>query len=205
MRKIAVILSLTLLLGLLAGCQGEEQQQETEGSSLNVQTTTLSGDAFTAADFADNKLTVFNVWATWCPPCVAELPHLQKVSEEFREDGVAVIGVLQDGVTEMGESDADAIASANTLLEDAGVDYPVILPDATLQQTFIRTMQYFPTTFFVDAEGNVIKRVEGAREYEDWRKLIQETLEEMDGQNAAFPGTADCDRCFSVGCRDLPR
>ena len=182
MRKIVVILSLTLLLILLAGCQGEEQQQETTAdSSLNVQTTTLSGDAFTAADFADNKLTVFNVWATWCPPCVAELPHLQKVSEEFREDGVAVIGVLQDGVTELGESDADAIASANTLLEDAGVDYPVILPDAALQQTFIRTMQYFPTTFFVDAGGNVIKRVEGAREYEDWSKLIQETLEEMDG------------------------
>ena len=92
-----------------------------------------------------------------------------------------MIGVLQDGVTELGESDSDVIASANTLLEDAGADYPVILPDATLQQTFIRTMQYFPTTFFVDAEGNVIKRVEGAREYEDWSELIQETLEEMDG------------------------
>ena len=181
MRKTAAILGLLLLFGLFAGCQEKEEQQEAESASLEIQTTTLDGDAYTTEDFADNKLTIFNVWATWCPPCVAELPHLQKVSETFQEESVMVVGVLQDGVTELGEEDADVIASAETLLEDAGAHYPVILPDDGLQQTFIRTMQYFPTTFFVDGRGNIIRRVEGAREYEDWSALVREVLEELEG------------------------
>ena len=118
--------------------------------------------------------------ATWCPPCVAELPHLQKISEAFQDEGVAVIGVLQDGVTELGKRDDDAIESANALLAEAGAEYPILLPDDTLQQTFIRTMQYFPTTFFLDGEGNLIQRVEGARDYEGWSELIRKVLEEVD-------------------------
>ena len=111
---------------------------------------------------------------------MAELPHLQKVSEAFQNEGVAIVGVLQDAVTDRGEKDPDAIEAANILLEDAGVKYPVILPDDALQQNFIRTMMSFPTTFFVDAEGNVVSRVEGARDYEDWSKLIREVLEGLD-------------------------
>ena len=111
---------------------------------------------------------------------MAELPHLQKISEAFQDEGVAVIGVLQDGVTELGKRDDDAIESANALLAEAGAEYPILLPDDTLQQTFIRTMQYFPTTFFLDGEGNLIQRVEGARDYEGWSELIRKVLEEVD-------------------------
>ncbi len=179
MKKSALLLILVLLAGLFAaGCGKDEEPVGETASGLDIDTTTLGGDAFTSAELLANKLTVFNVWATWCPPCVAELPHLQQISEEFQNEGVAIVGVLQDGVTELGEKDADAIASANTLLKEAGAEYTVILPDAALQQAFIRTMQYFPTTFFVDDHGNVIKKVEGARDYEEWSKLVRETLEE---------------------------
>ncbi len=181
-KKRALLLVLVLLVGLLAaGCGKDEESAEEEVFGLNIDTITLDGDAYTSAELAANKMTVFNVWATWCPPCVAELPHLQQISEDFQDEGVAIVGVLQDGVTELGEQDADAIVSANTLLKEAGVAYPVILPDATLQQIFIRTMQYFPTTFFVDNAGNVIKKVEGARDYEEWSKLVREILEETNG------------------------
>ena len=182
MKKTTLLLILMLLVGLFAaGCGKDEEPAEGESSGLDIDTTTLSGDAFTSAELSANRLTVFNVWATWCSPCVAELPHLQKVSEAFQNEGVAIVGVLQDAVTERGEKDTDAIKAADILLEDAGVKYPVILPDASLQQNFIRTMMSFPTTFFVDAEGTVVRRVEGARDYEDWSKLIREVLEELDG------------------------
>ncbi len=181
MKRMALLLSL-LLIGLcVAGCGKDEESVGDVSPGLDIDTTTLEGDAFPSAELLANKLTVFNVWATWCPPCVAELPHLQKISQDFQDKGVAIVGVLQDGVTELGEKDTNAIASAKTLLQDAGVNYTVILPDTALQQTFIRTMQYFPTTFFVDSAGNIIKKVEGARDYEEWGRLVQEVLEETNG------------------------
>ena len=181
MKKATLLLVLILFVGLCAaGCGKNEEPAGETASGLDIDTTTLSGDAFTSAELSANRLTVFNVWATWCSPCVAELPHLQKVSEAFQNEGVAIVGVLQDAVTDRGEKDPHAIEAANILLEDAGVKYPVILPDDALQQNFIRTMMSFPTTFFVDAEGNVVSRVEGARDYEDWSKLIREVLEGLD-------------------------
>lgn len=181
MRKAVIAICLTLLVCLFTGCQEKTEDTPKTDSSLNIQTTTINGETFTFDDIAENKLTVLNVWATWCPPCVAELPHLQKISEDFQEDGVRVVGVLQDGVTELGETDADAVESANALLKEAGAEYPILLPDDTLQQTFIRTMQYFPTTFFLDGQGNVIQRIEGARDYEGWSEIIREALEKIDG------------------------
>ena len=182
MRKAAITVCLTLLVCLLMGCQEKaEDEQETSATvSFDIQTTTLNGDTFTSDNIAENKLTVLNVWATWCPPCVAELPHLQKISQAFQDEGVAVVGVLQDGVTELGKKDDGAIEAATALLAEAGVQYPILLPDDALQQNFIRTMQYFPTTFFLDREGNVIQRVEGARDYEGWSEIIRKALEEVD-------------------------
>lgn len=180
MRKTAIAVCLTLLVCLLMGCQEKAEDEQETSASFHIQTTTLNGDVFTSADITKNKLTVMNVWATWCPPCVAELPHLQKVSEAFQDEGVAVIGVLQDGVTELGKRDDQAIESANVLLDEAGAEYPILLPDDALQYTFIRTMQCFPTTFFLDGEGNLIQRVEGARDYEGWSELIRKALEEVD-------------------------
>ncbi len=182
MRKTAIAICLVLLVCLLVGCQkkSEDEQETSANASLNFQTTTLNGDAFTSDDIAENKLTIINVWATWCPPCVAELPHLQKINEAFQDEGVAVVGVLQDGVTELGKRDDEAIELANALLTDADVQYPILLPDDALQHNLIRTMQYFPTTFFLDREGNLIQRVEGARDYEGWSEIIRKALEEVD-------------------------
>lgn len=151
----------------------------TSGWELQIDTTTLDGDAVTSDDFADNKLTVMNVWATWCPPCVDELPHLQEMSKVFADKDVEVIGVLQDGVSELGVRSDKSIASAQKLLLEAGADYRVILPDTVIMETFIAQMQYFPTTFFLDGEGNVVETVIGARDAAEWEEMINGALEKV--------------------------
>lgn len=148
---------------------------ETEWA-LSINTLTLDEVSFTEADLQDNVLTLLNVWGTWCPPCVGELPHLQEASEHGQDKGVQIVGVLQDGVTRSGEVDSAVVDDAKALLEAAGVTYTVILPDQTLAQEFIATMQYFPTTFFLDAQGEVVKTVVGAKSAEVWISLIDEAL-----------------------------
>jgi len=156
-----------------------EINSESDGwKNLSIDTTDLNGTEITEENFSQNKLTILNVWATWCPPCIAELPELQKISEAFADQGVQVVGVVQDGVSEGAPSEKN-IENAQKLLEDAGASYTVILPDETLTAEFISQMQSFPTTFFIDSEGTVVHTVIGAKNFEDWSDEINEVLSEI--------------------------
>jgi len=156
-----------------------EKNSESDGwKNLSIDTTDLNGTEITEENFSQNKLTILNVWATWCPSCIAELPELQKISEAFADQGVQVVGVVKDGVSE-GVPSEKKIENAQKLLEDAGASYTVILPDETLTAEFISQMQSFPTTFFIDSEGTVVHTVIGAKNFEDWSDEINEVLSEI--------------------------
>ena len=146
---------------------------------LNIDTVSLEGESVTSAEFKDNTLTILNIWATWCPPCVVELPHLKEISEIFSDKGVQVVGVLQDGIKELGVPDESTIENAKILLAAAEAEYMVILPDETLALEFINHMQYFPTTFFLDSNGEVVRTVIGANDAESWEAIINEVLAEI--------------------------
>lgn len=181
---IAIMLCSTLLVGFTAKTS-QPQEEATDPSDkaesllAEVDTETLDGDPFTFEDITENKLTMINVWATWCPPCVAELPELQALSEAYAEQGVEVIGVLADSIWEVGERDDDAIAAGKKLLENAEASYCVLIPDAVLQETLIDFMEYFPTTFFFDADGEFVDAVVGSNSYEGWSAVLDEILEKI--------------------------
>jgi thiol-disulfide isomerase/thioredoxin len=147
--------------------------------SFLINTKDLYGNEITNESFYDNKLTVLNIWATWCGPCVAELPTLQAVSLAYADKGVQIVGVVQDAVTELRLRNDSVATDAINLLEDAGATYTVILPDKTLDEVFISTMEYFPTTFFIDSNGNVVNTVIGSNDFEGWSTEIDETLAKL--------------------------
>lgn len=198
-KRIAALAAAAALLLSLTGCFGAPASSGAASSmppagsgsqspapagqggewGLALDTTDLAGGAVDATAFAANRLTLLNVWATWCPPCVAELPELQQVSEAYADSGVQVVGVLQDGVNEAGARDEEVIKAAGLLLEEAGADYLILLPDAALNETFINTMQYFPTTFFLDANGEVVETVVGSNDFAGWSEMIDETLAKL--------------------------
>jgi thiol-disulfide isomerase/thioredoxin len=97
---------------------------------------------------------VVNVWASWCPPCRAEMPGLQRLSQRYAEQGVAFAG--------LDTRDTDAAASA--FIENIGVTYPqVVDPDGRLLLAFRDTLppQAIPSTLIVDDEGRIAARVIG--------------------------------------------
>lgn len=129
--------------------------------------------------FAEADITLMNFWATWCPPCIAELPDLATISE-LTGGKVQVIGVLVDGVDQFGERDDSAIDAMKALTEDAGVTYPILLPEGTLL-ALISTMQYIPTTFVVDREGTIYAYEVGSKDADGWIAVAQTTAD------AAYP------------------
>ena len=123
--------------------------EETAWDGLVFETTDLDGNPVTAQElFSAHTVTMVNVWASWCPPCVRELPELQRLSGEFAEKNCAIVGFLIDG------DEAQGLADAKARLQEAGVTYTILLPCDELNEIF--SVQAVPTSFFVDSAGHLV-------------------------------------------------
>ena len=133
-----------------------------EDMAIRFATTLYGGGDADESLLAEAKLTMLNFFEPWCPPCIAELPELQQLSDNYAGEGFQLLGVFS---TEQG---VDAV------LENAGVSYPVLryVPAFDRFQT-----GYVPTTVFLDSAGNQVgETVIGARSYEDWEAMVNDLL-----------------------------
>ena len=193
MKKIIICLVVYVMIFTLCSCgnnnsSGTEQSGVGQSDSGNgtlaltlsqINTINLEGEEFTGYDFPENKLIVLNLWATWCPPCIEELPYLQEVSEYYADKGVEIIGILIDGVSDNLEPDNSVIDAGKELLAEAGANYKVIIPDEVLMNELVAQVQAIPTTFFMDSKGNIVGGVVGSKNAEDWKKEIDGALKKI--------------------------
>ena len=115
------------------------------GSKLEFTTTDLDGNPVSSADlFAQNEITLLNIWATWCGPCVGEFEDLQGIYKRMAEKGVGVVGLMID----------DDVELAREELEEFGVKYPVILAPENLDDLVF--VNAYPTSVFVGKDGTVV-------------------------------------------------
>ena len=120
------------------------------GQTLSFETTDLDGNPVSSADlFRENKVTMINLWGSWCPNCVNELDELAEMHGRLREKGCGIIGLdSENGSSETAKDKARAI------LEENGVTYPnVIKPKG---HPVFDSVRGYPTTFFVDSEGKIL-------------------------------------------------
>lgn len=170
----AALLSVFMLLGL-ASCA-----QEARGSGIgDFKTVTVTGEEIDQSIFSDAELTMINVWATWCGPCIRELPDLGALSDELAGTGAQIIGIVHDTADENGSVDETARGVAEIILERTGVAYPCLIPDSHLAEGLLQEITAFPTTWFVDSKGSLVgEPVVGAHSKEEWESMIQERLAE---------------------------
>lgn len=163
----------------------------------------LDGNTVTNTDvFGKNKLNLVNVWATWCPPCRQEIPDLQKLQDKYKDQGLAVIGLLSDGVDASKlKPDAplpllpDNIDTAKKIMKDSKASYLMILPDMALTDNVMSGITAFPTTFFTDKNGKVIGPVlTGLQSEKTWDDTIQSLLKDVSAdQTDSTTGSATGD------------
>lgn len=119
--------------------------------------------------------TVFlNFWATWCPPCRAEMPDIQRLYEEYDREGDEALIVLGVAGPNMGnEKSQEEIAA---FLEENGYTYPVVMdPGGELFMEY--GIYAFPTTFMIDRDGNVFGYASGQLSYEMMQDIVEQTME----------------------------
>ncbi len=134
-----------------APAPAEEPAEESAAAWDGVvfETMDLEGNPVTAEElFSSHTMTMVNVWASWCPPCVRELPELQRLNGEFAEKNCAIVGLLLDGDEEQGLADGKA------RLQEAGASYTILLPWDGVYDLF--PVSAIPTSFFIDSQGHVI-------------------------------------------------
>ena len=123
--------------------------------------------------FEENKLTVVNLFTTWCAPCVSELPELAKLDNELSDIGF--IGIVLD----INEGDGiveSALRTAKDLCNDSGAEYPYLIPDESLV-AFSRSIYNVPTTYFVDRDGKIVgDPIAGSNTASEWKEIIEQKL-----------------------------
>ena len=145
----------------------------------NLKAKTIDDKDFTQNDFAKYDLTLVNVFATWCTPCVREIPELEKLHQEMKDKGVNIIGVVFDTVDEGGEN-KDIIERAKLIKEKTKATYDFVKPDSTYLNGRLIGIQGFPETFFVDKNGNIVgETVVGSRDFNGWKTIVEKELKDL--------------------------
>lgn len=116
------------------------------GAIPELTMTTLDGRTITSKDLA-GKVTIFNFWATWCPPCRAEIPDLVKLQEQYK-DHLIIIGVSSD------EGSTDAVSR---FAADYKINYPIVMETPELTKAFPGVFA-LPTTFIVGPELKMMQK-----------------------------------------------
>lgn len=137
----------------------------------------LSGAAVGPEVLAGHKITMINVWGTFCPPCIEEMPDLAKLNEEYQDEGFQVVGMVIDAAGIDQKNKDKVVETANSIIAQTGANYQHIIPGEELLTGIFRDLQYVPSTYFVNEQGELVgKAYAGARSKADWQELIEEAL-----------------------------
>ena len=174
----------------LAACSPAETMTSTPGLSASedevqtgvlsaFSTTDLEGNTLDQSILADYDLTMVNVWATFCGPCINEMPDLGELAAEYADKGVQIIGLVSDTMDSDGTISDSQVETAKEIVAETGADYRHLLPSDDLLG-ILSQIYAVPTTFFVDSEGvQVGDAIVTAQSKEKWIETIDGMLAEV--------------------------
>lgn len=191
------ILFLILAAFVLAGCGGSAESVKTDeaGNIENVNSdteknaaegaenqvyvmkftdaVTVEGEKMSADVFSNSKLTMVNVWATFCGPCINEMPDLGAISKAYDAAEFQLIGIISDVM----EGDEEMLTEAKDIISETGADYPHLLLNEELYMNLVGASDSVPTTYFFNEKGELLGYAVGARSREVWEEIIDDLLE----------------------------
>lgn len=191
-NKTMIVMLTSALLILIGMCikqviqnitSDEEQYEYVISPSKNlssVDTTDINQIEFKGVEFEQKTMTLVNIWATWCPPCIMEMPHLEEVYNLMQEQNVGVVALVTDVVVN-GSIDEQVLSNVENIKEEANITFPIIYPDSEFENKILSEVYAYPTTFFVDDKANVVGNIyQGARTAQEWIEIINEELQKLD-------------------------
>ena len=178
--------AVTALLLAVAACTSEESPDPKSATDIGGDSSLERAPDFELVLFGNNdheagetislsqfegQPIVLNFWFPSCPPCVAEMPDFETAYQKFKEDGVEFIGVQLVGL--------DSVEDGQKFVKKLGVNYNLgadKIGDKMGGIVMDYSISGFPTTVFIDKDGNIQRRWSGALDLEKLEELIKEIL-----------------------------
>ena len=152
-RHAFLLVAALAFLAPLSGC-GEPVVIPTPGQPVaDFALPDLEGKTVSLSDFR-GEVVLLNFWATWCPPCVDEMPSLQKLQEAFGEKGLNVLAVSVD----------ESVEDVERFRDEFQLDLPILLDSGAKVAHSFATFK-FPETYIVGRDGKLVAKVIGPK---DW-------------------------------------
>lgn len=125
------------------------------------------------------KVVLLNIWATWCGPCVQEMPSIQAVYDRYGDSGLEVVAVAVDDEPGVRQGDGRVEGVVSEFVDRLGLTFPVVLdPTGDTERRF--GTEYLPSTFLIDREGRIRLREIGGRywDQEPYIDMVESLLRE---------------------------
>ncbi len=126
---------------------------EVEKADYDMKLRTLDGEILNFEDYK-NKVVFINFWATWCAPCIAEMPNIQKLYDKIDSENIKFVMISLDRNSE----------KARKFIEKKGFTFPVYEPVGYLPDVYYASE--IPTTFVISPEGQIVTKKVGMANYD---------------------------------------
>ncbi len=146
-----------------SGGQPSDEKTDAKTAARDFTVTAADGNAVALSHFFGRPI-VLNFWASWCPPCRAELPDFEKVYTENK-------GEVQFLMVNLADGQRETVAKASKFVSDGGYTFPVYY-DTRQNAAYVYSVNSIPTTFFIDKDGYIIAGQEGQLSEANLRKGI---------------------------------
>lgn len=113
----------------------------------------LSGESVRLSDLVGSKVILLDFWATYCDPCLAAMPHLQKVYMEHRDRGLVILGISIDG--------PESVANVRSTVAKLGVEFPILLDEESRVVALYNPKTSAPYSVLIGRDGRVRAQQEG--------------------------------------------
>lgn len=160
MRRI-IIIAVALLMFTTVAAQAQSSAQQAPSLKLK----SIQGRTFRLSAYK-GKVVLLNFWATWCPPCRAEMPDLVRIQREYGARGLQVVGITYPPQT---------LGDVRRFVRKLKVNYPVAMGTKEIKALFDES-ETLPVTIVIDREGNIRERIEGILLPEEFEQKIKPLL-----------------------------
>ncbi len=156
------------LLAVLAACSGGGNAPDPAADALtpirpapDFELETLDGETLTMADFDDSEAVLMNFWASWCLPCKTEMPEFIAIHEEYKDQGLSVLGVTVN----------DLPNDSRAFIKEMSVPYPSVIGTPAMLESYGLT-PWLPITLLVQ-DGQIVKEWVGPQTRADLEYSIR--------------------------------
>jgi len=150
-------------------------EKATDGKITDFSFTDENGKESTLSSIIKNKYVFLNFWATWCPPCRAEIPAIIELQNEFKSKDLVVIGIA----LERERSLAGAQKKVYDYASNNKINYLNFVAKDEIIKALVDSyngIPYIPTTFLIDKKGFIFEKIQGGRDKEAFLKSIENLI-----------------------------